>query len=398
MADYEELSTHMENYWDKALSSNYRPRKRTLGTLAMHIGYVKLPNPAVSPNDKYFAHTQFYWDTYFTLLGLVVRGRANEARLMVDNLCYLFEKFKLMPARNSWTSVGRSQPPYLTRMAFEVYDHNGADKEWLAGVMEIAKQEYEHVWMSGQRFDSNTGLSRYAPRFWKRRLTVYESGWDSSARYKPENYKFLVPVDLNCQLYQYEADFARFYELTHDEAAAKKWREAQKKRKQLINTFFWDEESGFYYDYNLKTKKIEPLKSLAGFYPLWCGVASPEQATRAVHQLHQLEHGGGLTNTEKVTWKRNQWDHPNGWAPQQYITFEGLRKYGFINEATHIAKKWLDLNLKVFERTGKVWEKYDVVQGHIGWRGKYPTQAGFAWTNAIFLRLKDELDKTSDRL
>ncbi len=391
MEEYRELIAYMENYWDRALSSSYRAQKRTLGTLAMHIGYVKLPNPSVSPNDKYFAHTQFYWDTYFTLLGLVVSGRANEARLMVDNLCYLFNKFKLMPARNSWTSLGRSQPPYLTRMAFEVYEHGGADGEWLAKVIEVAKQEYEQVWMSGQRFNSHTGLSRYAPRFWKRRLTVYESGWDSSARYNRKNYKSLVPVDLNCQLYQYEADFARFAELNHDEISVKKWHKAMEKRAQLINTYFWDEESGFYYDYNLKTKKTETLKSLAGFYPLWCKAALPEQAVKAVRQLREFEYDGGLTNTEKVPWKHHQWDYPNGWAPQQYITIQALRNYDLVSEADRITKKWLDLHLKVFRHTGKVWEKYDVVQCHVGWKGRYPTQAGFAWTNAIFLRLAHDL-------
>jgi len=50
-------------------------------------------------------------------------------------------------------------------------------------------------------------------------------------------------------------------------------------------------------------------------------------------------------------------------------------------------KKWLDMNKKVFNKTGKFWEKYDVVKYDVGKSGLYPTQSSFGWTNAIFLKL-----------
>lgn len=356
----------------------------------MHLAYITLPYPTVSPNERYFAHTQFYWDTYFTLLGLVVSGRAEQARQMVDNLTYLFDKFGLVPARNSWTSLGRSQPPYLTRMAFEVYEHGGADLAWLDKIISLARTEYEEVWLSGRRFDRETGLSRYQPQWWKRLLTVYESGWDSSARYTSKNFRSLIPVDLNCQLYQYESDFAKHAKLRKDDKSAAKWQKTMEHRKQLINSYFWDETRGFYFDYDKKTGSPARIRTLAGLYPLWCGAASREQAERAVLHISDFEYAGGLSNTERIAWRCRQWDYPNGWPPHQYIVYRALRHYGFDDDAKRLAQKWLDLNLTVFKRTGKMWEKYDVVNGHVGWRGRYPTQAGFAWTNGVFLRLLHE--------
>jgi alpha,alpha-trehalase len=65
--------------------------------------------------------------------------------------------------------------------------------------------------------------------------------------------------------------------------------------------------------------------------------------------------------------------------------------YGFKNEAKHIAKKYLDLCNDLLKKTGKLWEKNDVVKKDIGVSERYPTQSGFGWTNAVIVRLIDRL-------
>jgi alpha,alpha-trehalase len=381
MTDYRPVLSYIDQYWEESLQ-----KPKVLGNarnLIMHFGGIKLPNPTISPNNDYFAGTQFYWDTYFTIIGLLDSGRAELAKGMVDNLVFLYKKFGLVPARNSYTSIGRTQPPFLTRMAFEVYKVTG-DKQWLNKVTHIAQDEYEKVWLSGQRYDVTSGLSRYRPKYFSRALTVYESGWDVSTRF---NYgdQNIIPVDLNCQLYQYEADFLRLSQINKDTKAKKRWQAAMKIRKEQINNCFWDEKTGFYYDNH--EGKVGTLKTLASYYPLWCGVASDLQAKRCVAHLKTFEFAGGLANSEELPLSFRQWDYPNGWAPQQLIVCEGLLRYGYKKEAVRIAHKWLDCNAEVFARTGKLWEKYNVVRNRIGRRGRYPTQAGFAWTNAVFLRL-----------
>lgn len=380
--NYQPVIEYIENYWDKAVEAKGDARN-----LVMRVGQVGLPNKFVAPNHAYFAGTQFYWDTYFTVLGLVEAERLELAKGMVDNLCFLFGKFGLLPARNSWTSLGRTQPPFLTRMAFEVFEAGGADRKWLNKVIAVAKKEYKNVWMSNQRFDKSTGLSQYKPKFWKGKLTVYESGWDDSSRYQAKGQQ-LLPIDLNCQLYVYEQDFAKHAKLSNKKSEQEKWEKLASERAKKINQYFWDEKTGFYYDLDLETKSRQSLKTLAGFFPLWCGIANKKQAQKIKTNLKFFEGPGGLTNTEKIKWTGKQWDYPNGWPPHQLIVCEGFKRYGFGSDAERLAQKWLDLNTQIFNETGEFWEKYDVINSKIGNPGSYPTQSGFAWTNAVFLKLK----------
>jgi alpha,alpha-trehalase len=88
---------------------------------------------------------------------------------------------------------------------------------------------------------------------------------------------------------------------------------------------------------------------------------------------------------------KTQWSFPNGWAPLNWIVIEGLKNYGYDIEAEQIAHKWLHANLFWYERHGVFLEKYNVVRPHKPpVEGLYPSQTGFGWTNAIFVRLAKE--------
>lgn len=388
--DVRTVLSYIDRTQQKDLVPTHKSASGGMRNLIMRFGYIKLPHTFSAPNDRYFAGTQFYWDSYFTILGLVVTNHTLLARNMVDNLCFLFDKFSLVPARNSWTSLGRSQPPYLTRMAFEIYEHGGADEQWMDKVMTYAEQEYRKVWTNGQRLETTTGLSRYQPKYLGRFFAVFESGWDLSSRFGASS--SIIPVDLNCLLYQYESDFLKWAIHKKDKAKVDFWRTAMGARRKLINHYFWDEKTGFYYDYDIKNKRRTSLKTLAGFYPLWCGASTKAQAGGCLKQLDAFEHSGGLASTEALPPSSKQWDYPNGWAPLQFVVIEGLRHYGFAKDATRLTHKWLECNLKVFKQTGKLWEKYNVVECGVGLPGRYPTQPGFGWTNGVFARLTHSLN------
>jgi alpha,alpha-trehalase len=383
MKQRDAILAYIEDYWDECTFPPGQSIRGGLRNNIMHIGRVRLPHPAAAPNHAYFAGTQFYWDSYFTVLGLLAADRIDLARGMVDNLCWLYERFGCVPARNSLTSLGRSQPPFLTSMGFAVYDHGGADLEWLSRVMAIAKKEYRQVWMAGRRHDTASGLSRYAPRFWRNSLTVYESGWDRSSRFMRG--RPLLPVDLNAQLFRYEKDLERFSKLIGDRQSAAKWREAAARRRKAISKHLWDDKTGYFYDYDESSGRRLELKTLAGYMPLWAGAASDIQARRCAGNIGEFETEWGLANTEKLAWTGRQWDYPNGWPPHQLLVHDGLMRYGMRKEAARIVRKYLALVERVFGVTGKLWEKYDVVSGRPGLPGRYPTQAGFAWTNAVYL-------------
>lgn len=406
-AEYKDVLDYIDKYWNKVA---FKPgQKNRIGwrNRLFHMGSVPLPHTAFAPNHDYFAGSLFYWDSYFTVLGLIDSGQGAMARGMVDNLCHLYKKFGLIPADNKRLSRHQTQPPFLTRMAWEVYESGAADEAWMHEVLSIAAEEYEKVWHGPGRFVSEIGLNRYHPGRWARFLTVYESGWDASSRFIKSPLSVL-PVDLSALLFQYEDDLLNWAE-QHDAENAALWQERLDRRRALITEYFWDEKTGFFYDYDLKKQERRPLKTLAGFFPLWCGAASQEQADRVVKHLPEFEHEFGLASTEKIPWAHCQWDYPNGWPPLQYMVIHGLRSYGFNDDAARLTKRWLYLNKIILKQTGQLWEKYDVVQGEIGLSGrtfpKLPGLAkygwgfseirglpGFTWTNAVFLRLLKDLD------
>ena len=121
--------------------------------------------------------------------------------------------------------------------------------------------------------------------------------------------------------------------------------------------------------------------------PLFSDAATDEQA-REVKQVVQekfLRDGGVVTTIYKTG---QQWDAPNGWAPLQWIAIKGLENYGMHTLAKEIAVRWIALNKKVYERTGKLMEKYNVYNtGLDAGGGEYPSQDGFGWTNGVLLKL-----------
>jgi alpha,alpha-trehalase len=203
-------------------------------------------------------------------------------------------------------------------------------------------------------------------------------------------------VDLNCCLYKYETDLAEGYRIIKKYRKAEKFREMAKKRRKTMNQLMWTEKEKFFFDYNKHKKQHSHFYSVAGFYPLWARSATKQQAELIrKYSLPRLEFDGGVSNTqaEHISPDTKQHDHPNGWPHQHWIIIKGLLNYGYREDAERIARKWLDMNLKVFTETGKMWEKYDVVHRQPGVYNpdRYITQSGFGWTNAVFLRLVEEL-------
>jgi alpha,alpha-trehalase len=297
--------------------------------------------------------------------------------------------------RNRYYNIGISQIPFLTSMAFEIYEIE-KDKRWLHRVIKIAEEELKKYWMNEKLTEKHIiykGLSRYCDHYITHLGAEHESGMTSRFHDRCLDY---LPVDLNACLYKYEVDIARAYGLLKNERKEKIYSAQAKKRKKQMNALMWNEKLKFYFDYNKSRKQQNHFYSVAGFYPLWAGMATQKQAELIrVHVLPMLEYDGGISNTQATGLSPDikQHDHPNGWPHQQWIVVKGLLNYGFVNDAERIAKKWTETNMKVFRETGKFWEKYNVLNRTIGVYNpdRYPTQNGFGWTNAIFVRLVKEL-------
>lgn len=354
----------------------------------VHIG---LPHPFVAPSGRRsaFANDQFYWDSYFIILGLLFVGKLEISKGMVENFVYLQKKYGIIPSRNRLFNLGISQPPFLSSMVMEIYQTK-PDKRWLKKMIPVIEKELNEYWLDAVRPEKHMvyqGLSRYCDHHINHNTSEHESGWDMTTRFRERCLRFL-PVDLNSLLYKYETDLHVFHGLLGNDLQAEDYLKRSEKRKRKMNQLMWSGSDGAFYDYNYRTHRQRHFFSVACYYPMWAKLASKKQAKALVKNLKILETKWGLANTRKVkTDEFKQWDYPNGWANQQWIVIQALLNYGYREDALRIAKKWIRLNLHVFEKTGKFWEKYNVVRGDIGKDGRYPTQYGFGWTNAVFIKL-----------
>jgi len=337
-------------------------------------------------------------------------------------------------------------------MLLAVYQRTN-DREWLERVVP-AIEEYYRYWTSEPHLTPKTGLSRYfdtgtgpAPEvltaeldergrsvydvareyfrnnnvrdydasqyydrktdrltelFYKGDRSMRESGFDPSNRFGPFNVDIIRynPVCLNSLLYLMENQTAEILETVHRESEAPRWRKRATERAAKINQLMWDQHDGLYYDHDFGTGHSRRYSFLTTFYPLWAGIASQEQAARVVKNLPQFERPGGLQTSAYQS--GDQWDAPFGWAPLQWIAVEGLRRYGYNRDADRVSLEFLSLVLQEYRKHGAILEKYDVVRRasdltgeiHFGYRSN---EAGFGWTNAVFMALLDKLPPAEQR-
>lgn len=385
---YQPVLRFIHAYWSRITWTARRDQGLRIG----------LPHPFVSPNAHVFKYDQFYWDSYFTILGLLADGKVKLSQGIVENFAYAFKRFGIIPSRNRFYNTGISQPPFFTSMILEVFAQT-QDLRWLARMAKVAEQELATYWMydgSGLKAEVHQvykGLSRYADHYITHLTAEHESGWDMTSRFQDHCLNFL-PVDLNSLLYKYEIDLASIYTLLKQPKRAAQFKRQAAARRRVMQKLYWNEKVGYFFDYNYQEKKQSTFYSLAGMYALWAGWATPEQAAQVVKVVRKkFETPYGLVNTQKENLSKEfkQWDYPHGWANQQWIVFTGLRRYGFLEDAARIGTKWMDLNARLFKTTGKMWEKYDVIHGKIGLSGHYKSQYGFGWTNAVFLKMYQAL-------
>jgi alpha,alpha-trehalase len=403
-------------------------------------GLLYLPRPYVVPGGRF--NEMYGWDSYFILVGLLRDGETQRALDMVENFLYEITHYGTILNANRTYFLTRSQPPFLTRMVLGVFERTG-DRDWLRNTVPAIERYYE-FWTSEPHVIPGLGLSRYfdtgegpAPEvvsderdaqgrthydrvreyyrthdvtdyderlyydaerdrltdlFFKGDRSMRESGFDPSNRFGPFSVDIVhyAPVCLNSLLYQMELDAGTIMETLEDEAAARRWRVRAGARRDAVNSWLWDPVTGLYLDYHFVNKQRRVYEFATTFYPLWTGIATREQAAAVRSSLARFEAPGGLLTSTQIT--GNQWDAPFGWAPLQLIAVEGLRRYGFDEDADRLARKFVDLVAKEFGEHGTIVEKYDLrrresdVEADITY-GYAANQVGFGWTNGVVLEL-----------
>ncbi|MBC8736049.1 alpha,alpha-trehalase TreA [Paraburkholderia sp. UCT31] len=402
---------------------------RTTTSAPDYSSLIPLPKPYVVPGGRF--REGYYWDTYFTMLGLQESGREDLVDDMLDNFAYMIDTFGHIPNGNRTYYLSRSQPPFYSYMV-ELAAQKEGNKVYQK-YLPVLRKEYAY-WMQGSSskppggatrnvvvLDDGTVLNRYwddldtprdesyledvqtaqasgrpANQVYRDLRATAESGWDFSSRWFGDNQTLatvrttsIIPVDLNSLLFHLETTIARGCSETRDFRCVAQFIGYAARRAEGINRYLWN-RNGYYGDYDWQLGKSRDNQTPAMLYPLMAGVAWPDRAWKTAQTVENvlLKQGGLTTSTYNTT---QQWDAPNGWAPLHWIAIQGLKRYGRADLAQPIGTRFLADVENVYNTQHKLVEKY-VVEGAGeggGGGGEYPLQDGFGWTNGVTLMLLD---------
>ena len=410
---------HIDRLWNQLT--------RRTPTAPEYSSLLPLPEPYVVPGGRF--REIYYWDSYFTMLGLQEARRQDLLEAMVADFAHLLDQYGHIPNGARTYYLSRSQPPFFFAMVGLLVPHDAPAA--YAKYLSQLKREYA-FWMEGaQELRPGTAHRRVVAmpdgsilnRYWddrdsprdesyrddvelagaanRPREQVYrdiraaaESGWDFSSRWFADGHTRslidtteIVPIDLNSLMFGLERAIHAGCARAGQVACAAQFERRAARRRAAVNRYLWEAASGVYRDYRWTQNTAIQRVSAATLYPLFFGLASRAQATAVGDSMvHDLLKPGGIVTTPIQTGQ--QWDAPNGWAPLQWMAVEGLRRSGQGHRAEVVACRWIVNVGNVYKQTGKLVEKYDVITtDRPGGGGEYSLQDGFGWTNGVTRKL-----------
>ena len=425
LRDTSDIDTHIQKLWTAL--------RRQPDSQAYPSTLIPLQHSYQVPGGRFTEI--YYWDSYFTMLGLMADNQVETVSDMVQNFSELIDSVGFIPNGNRQYYLGRSQPPFFSYMVELLAQE---DKDAPKKYFKTLEKEYA-FWMEGKDnlseevpaqnhvvcMPKGEVLNRYYDKYDSPRDEMYrndiqtgkelqarnkkadvhelyrnlragaESGWDFSSRWltTPSDLSTIhttdiVPVDLNCLLYHLESTLAQYAKKLKKTSKEKEYEAAAAARKKAIRKYFWNEKECWFMDYDYKQQTQTSNLTIAGIFPLYVGVASKSQAKKAGETVENtfLKAGGVVTTLENTG---QQWDAPNGWAPHQWVTYIALRENGKKKLAKELRSRWMGMVEKVYAETHKLLEKYDVERASNTGGGEYANQDGFGWTNGVYRAFKE---------
>jgi alpha,alpha-trehalase len=403
------LATHIDRLWPQLT--------RETRTVPAGSSALPLPRPYVVPGGRF--REMYYWDSYFSMLGLPIAGRQDLVEGMIADFGSLIDRYGRIPNGTRSYYLSRSQPPLFYLMS-------GLSKDPTTLATRTRQLRAEHAfWMAGERslkpgeqharvvrLADGSLLNRYwddrddprdesyredaelaaatpgrdAKQLYRDLRAAAESGWDFSSRWFADGRTLatirttrIVPVDLNSLMVGLEQAIAANCRALRDAACARDFTARATARAAAVRRHLWN--GRIFADYDLDTRAANDRLTAATVFPLFARVATPDQARATARAFAPLVGQGGVRATPVSSGQ--QWDEPNGWAPHQWIAIQGLRAYGETALADRIKAGWLAGVTREYQASGKLLEKYDVAQRRPGGGGEYPNQDGFGWTNGV---------------
>ncbi|KAJ2812298.1 hypothetical protein H4S07_001496 [Coemansia furcata] len=349
----------------------------------------------------------YYWDTYFTIEGMLRSGLKDMTRSNIRDLLALVDFHGFVPNGARVYYLDRSQPPMLTLMVKLYYEHTG-DAAFVAEALPLLQKEHAY-WQANHSVNvtkpDDSGivqLSRYIvdtdqPRpesyttdydlahnattdpaaqagIYADMATGAESGWDYSTRWVKNpsapidrllygiRTRQVIPVELNAILYQVENTLADFVTIANCSSSptATDYKELAQARRNAMYAMFYDQPSGLFFDYFLDERQRSTILSPAALWPYWS--FGPEE-TSASHD------GGSWAKTafspvSRILGKSpggfpatlynsgQQWDYPSVWPPLQYVLMQAALTTGHADLAAQLAQKFVESVFCAWYNTG----------------------------------------------
>ncbi len=407
---HREAYSYVQNYWENLVRVTPTQTKGSI---------LPLPYEFVVANPTRFDE-MYYWDTYFGMKGLLSSGHLDLSQKIVENFLYMIREYGVIPNGNRDYYLSRSQPPFISSMVKEVFEESMTAqparkahlRKWLKErAFPLLQKDLEDFWMNPKtRYDESTGLHHHYDDInlarperhsadkeladdwndehglgitYQDTRAVAESGLDFTDGLGKEA-SHTANTLLNAMVYKYMKDLEYFARELDLDDEAMKYAQMAEKKKAAMDRYLWSSK-GHYQNYIIgDDKQIDGLHAEV-FTAMYAKAASPEQAKELVSQLRLLEKEGGVMSS-LYTDSHHQWDGDNGWAPLHYFVIQGLRNYGYDEDADRIAKKIANSYAKIHHKEGVFLERIDVSDGSrpIEDGKKYPVQEGFLWTNGVY--------------
>ena len=398
---FEENSDRWEGYFDEILRADMPEKYHRVAAKAMvtlmsnwkvsrggllHEGMV--PSHAVGYFMGYWA-----WDTWkfaVPLAKLTPELAKNMIRSMFD---YQQEDGMIIdciyadPSENNYRD---SKPPLAGWAIDAVYEATNDT----AFLREMYPQllKYHRWWYEKRDHDKN-GICEFGSTDGTIEAAAWESGMDNAIRFDhakmvkntADAWSFdQESVDLNAFLaYEYKL-LKKFGDILNTPFEDKNY------AKDVANYFF-DAETGFFYDRKLGTREFIKEPGSEAYIPFWAGLATAEQMDRALVYFKDTTMFATYIPFPTIAADNPKY-LPNGywrgpiWLDQTYFGIKGLRNYGQNELADEYTRQVFD-RLDGLTGDKPIHENYD---SHTGGRLKAPH---FSWSSSHLLMLYNEYGK-----
>ncbi len=254
-------------------------------------------------------------------------------------------------ADSSENNLRNTKPPLAVWAAYKVFQEN-SDTNFIRKI--YPKLVRYHYWFFKHRDVNKNVLCEYGSNDGTALAAKWESGMDNAVCFdsikmlKSGEHSFSMDQespDLNSYLYFEKILLAKLSKVLSKKKEELKFKKEAKALREKIDKEFFDTRDGYFHDRKLSGGFVQ-AKGPEGWIPLWTKTATQTQAKRVVEILKDTAYFNTYVPFPSVAknngnFSLNYWRGPV-WLDQAYFAVQGLRNYGFNNEADYFTEKILN--------------------------------------------------------